>query len=118
METTQKPHLKAIGHRGYVEGVTISSKTTGKPLCNYFGGVRYGLAPPERWRRSQKLPAGYQYGTKERPYKCPDGTGNCPQPTFLNGMPIPWDEDCFQCNIWVPLGTPPKDGMYFRSVIS
>lgn len=21
-----------------------------------------------------------------------------------------WDEDCLQCNIWVPLGTPPPDG--------
>ncbi|BCS27319.1 uncharacterized protein APUU_60367A [Aspergillus puulaauensis] len=110
METTQKPHLKALGDRGYVEGVTISSKTTGKPFCNNFGGIRYGLAPPERWRKAQKLPAGYQYGTKERPYKCPGGTGNCPQPTFLNKTPIPWDEDCFQCSIWVPVGTPPKDG--------
>ncbi|KAL5337526.1 Alpha/Beta hydrolase protein [Aspergillus crustosus] len=24
--------------------------------------------------------------------------------------PSDWDEDCFQCNIWVPLGEPPENG--------
>jgi hypothetical protein len=49
METTRRPHLKSLAHRGKIQGVTISTLSSptshAKDLCHYFGGVRYGLAP-------------------------------------------------------------------------
>lgn len=112
METVQKPYLKSLGPRGYVQGVTISTKSSNTPLCHYFGGLRYALPPPERWRKAQKLPSTYSYGTKRSPYRCPGSTGVCPQSTFMD-LPVAqdWNEDCFQCNIWIPLGEPPRKGV-------
>ncbi|KAL4876163.1 Alpha/Beta hydrolase protein [Aspergillus karnatakaensis] len=109
METFQRPFVTSLGNKGYVKGVTISDSSK-KDLCHYFGGVRYALGPSARWRKAQKLPDTYSYGTKDQPFQCPGTTGTCPQPAFMNLSCSDWDEDCFQCNIWVPLGEPPKDG--------
>jgi carboxylesterase type B len=113
METIQKPYVRSLGPRGYVQGVTISSKFSNRPLCHYFGGIRYALSPSDRWRKAQKLSSAYTYGTKDSPFQCPGSSGVCPQATFMElSATQGWDEDCFQCNVWVPLGEPPKNGAY------
>ncbi|KAL4778287.1 Alpha/Beta hydrolase protein [Aspergillus varians] len=111
METIQNPYLKSLGDRGYVQGCTISTKPPNTSLCHYFGGIRYALPPPERWRKAHKLPPTYSYGTRDRPYLCPGATKSCPQATFFNlSTTDAGTEDCFQCNVWVPLGEPPTNG--------
>lgn len=125
MEVTRRPHTKSLSHRGAITGLTISAKGTtvspGPDLCHYYGGIRYALPPLERWRRARKLPADYAYGSEEAPGKCDGGAGLCPQPGFMN-LSLPnedaWTEDCFQCNVWVPVGEVPGGGwpvmVYFR----
>ncbi|KAL2835716.1 Alpha/Beta hydrolase protein [Aspergillus pseudoustus] len=111
METIQKPYLKSLGPRGYVQGVTISSGSSKNSLCHYFGGIRYALPPSDRWRKAKRLPTTYTYGTKDDPFQCPGSSGVCPQAAFMDlAATEGWDEDCFQCNVWVPLGEPPKNG--------
>ncbi|CAI7579811.1 unnamed protein product [Penicillium crustosum] len=117
METIRRPHVKSLAHRGTIKGVTISTLSSptsqAKDLCHYFGGVRYGLAPAERWRRAQPLPASFTYGSEEVPGCCDGGAGLCPQPGFLNISPEnpgAWNEDCFQCNVWTPIGEAPEGG--------
>ncbi|KAL4944889.1 hypothetical protein BDV06DRAFT_232302 [Aspergillus oleicola] len=111
MQTIQTPYLKSLGPRGYVQGCTISSKQSNNPLCHYFGGIQYALPPPQRWRKARKLPTSYNYGTKDRPFPCPGSTHSCPQATFFNlSSEELGQEDCFQCNVWVPLGEPPEEG--------
>jgi carboxylesterase type B len=71
------------------------------------------LPPAERWRRAQPLPASFSYGSEEEPGRCDGGAGLCPQPGFLNitpENPDAWDEDCFQCNVWTPIGEVPDGG--------
>lgn len=117
METTRRNYLKTLAHRGTIQGVTISTPSTptteAKDLCHYFGGVRYGLAPSQRWRRAQPLPASFIYGSEEEPGCCDGGAGLCPQPGFLHlspENPDSWNEDCFQCNVWTPVGEVPDGG--------
>ncbi|KAJ5128692.1 CAZyme family CE10 [Penicillium atrosanguineum] len=110
METTRRPFTLSLAQRGVIQGSTISA---GSELCHYFGGVRYALPPLQRWRRARKLPSSFTYGSKDAPGVCDGGAGLCPQPGFLDlspEKPEAWDEDCFQCNVWVPTGTPPRDG--------
>lgn len=110
-----------------------------KMLCHYFGNIRYALPPPARWRRARPLPSEWSYGTRERPGLCTGGAGVCPQVGASSastggdgdgkrrrrrGMSV-WrdavkprdgdgeEEDCFRCNVWVPVGSPPERGMYF-----
>ncbi|KAJ6095411.1 CAZyme family CE10 [Penicillium sp. IBT 16267x] len=114
METSRRPYLKDLAHRGVIQGATISP--SGKPnsdFCHYFGGVRYALPPLQRWRRARRLPSTFSYGTQQSPGQCGSGAGLCPQPGFLQFSPEnpdAWTEDCFQCNVWVPTGQPPKGG--------
>ncbi|KAJ5309018.1 hypothetical protein PENANT_c020G00477 [Penicillium antarcticum] len=111
MATTRKT-AKSLGHRGTIQGLTISNDQN-QDLCTYYGGVRYAIKPSERWRRAKPLPKTYTYGTTENPADCTTGAGLCPQPGFLNLSPETpeiWDEDCFQCNVWVPLGDVPEGG--------
>ena len=115
METSRRPYLKYLAHRGVIQGATISTPSGSKPtdLCHYFGGVRYALPPLQRWRKARRLPSNFTYGTKRAPGQCDAGAGLCPQPGFLNLSPeneAVWTEDCFQCNVWVPTGEPPKGG--------
>ncbi|CAG7918575.1 unnamed protein product [Penicillium olsonii] len=112
METT-RPYLKSLAHRGTIQGATISTQYLSQDLCHYFGGVRYGVAPSQRWRRASPIPASFTYGSKDAPGRCDKGAGLCPQPGFLNlspENPDAWNEDCFQCNVWIPLGEPPVEG--------
>ncbi|KAJ6175793.1 hypothetical protein N7485_002707 [Penicillium canescens] len=111
MQTTRKT-TKSLGQRGTIQGLIISNNQN-KDLCTYYGGVRYGLPASERWRRAKPLPDTYTYGTDKNPRDCTTGAGVCPQPGFLNLSPENpdiWDEDCFQCNVWVPMGEPPEGG--------
>ncbi|KAL4808978.1 Alpha/Beta hydrolase protein [Aspergillus unguis] len=111
MEIVEEPYIKSLGERGYIQGSTISARISGSPLCRYFGGLRYALPPPTRWRKAQKLPQTYSYGTIERPFPCPGATNSCPQALFSSPPSTEAaDEDCFQCNVWVPLGEPPATG--------
>ena len=116
MQTTQDPYIKSLSHRGFIQGLTISKPSNNKhnntPLCHYFGGVRYGLAPSQRWRRASPLPDNYSYGTKDQPGRCEGGAGVCPQPAFLGPQDqSAWSEDCFQCNVYVPVGEVPQGGL-------
>ncbi|KAF7589257.1 hypothetical protein BBP40_004553 [Aspergillus hancockii] len=111
MDLSRHPYLKPLAHRGFIQGVTLANKNTNTPLCHYFGGVRYASPPSERWRKAQKLPSSYTYGSKDHPGQCTEKAGVCPQPSFLNlSLEEGWTEDCFQCNVWVPVGDPPRDG--------
>ncbi|KAJ5096106.1 CAZyme family CE10 [Penicillium alfredii] len=118
METTRRPLLKSLAHRGVVQGVTISTRKNrdsreSQDLCHFFGGVRYALPPSQRWRRARPLPASFVYGSRDAPGQCDGGAGLCPQPGFLSIAPeneAAWNEDCFQCNVWVPTGEPPRGG--------
>lgn len=117
MQTTAKPHLHPLPNHGYIQGLTIFSKdasdpANSNPICHFYGGVRYALPPQLRWRKASKLPADYSYGTREEPGRCDGGAGVCPQVGFL-GPPDEscWSEDCFQCNVYVPVGEAPKQGM-------
>ncbi|CAG8090844.1 unnamed protein product [Penicillium salamii] len=113
METTRRPYLRSLAHRGTIQGVTISTASSSQDLCHYFGGLRYGLAPSQRWRRATPIPASFTYGSTDAPGRCDGGAGLCPQPGFLNlspENPDAWNEDCFQCNVWTPLGEPPAGG--------
>ncbi|PYH47428.1 putative carboxylesterase [Aspergillus saccharolyticus JOP 1030-1] len=111
MEYTKQPCLQSLGQHGYIQGVTLHEKATKKPFCHYFGGVRYAHPPPERWRMARKLSPSYSYGSKEQPGPGDGRTGICPQPRFLDAVSEEsWTEDCFQCNIWIPIGDAPKNG--------
>ncbi|KXG53782.1 Carboxylesterase, type B [Penicillium griseofulvum] len=116
METIRRTHIKSLAHRGTIQGMTISTSSSptsqAKDLCHYFGGVRYGLAPAERWRRAQPLPVSFTYGSEEAPGRCDEGAGLCPQPGFRHIAETPdvWNEDCFQCNVWTPVGEAPEGG--------
>ncbi|KAA8649070.1 hypothetical protein EYZ11_003705 [Aspergillus tanneri] len=105
------PCVKSLSHRGFIQGITLFDQSTDTALCHYFGGLRYALPPSRRWRKAQKLPSNFTYGTKDKPCPCTGTSGVCPQPSFLNlSVESIWSEDCFQCNVWVPAGEPPKDG--------
>ncbi|KAE8351904.1 Alpha/Beta hydrolase protein [Aspergillus coremiiformis] len=111
MEPVRHPYRKSLAHRGFVQGVTLTNSTTHAPWCHYFGGLRYALPPSERWRKAQKLPPSYSYGSEHNPGQCDGMVGVCPQPNFPGlSFGVGWTEDCFQCNIWVPVGEPPQDG--------
>ncbi|RAL08956.1 putative carboxylesterase [Aspergillus homomorphus CBS 101889] len=111
MEYTKQPYLQFLAQHGYIQGVTLHDKSTNKPLCRYFGGVRYAHPPLQRWRKARKLSPSYSYGSEHQPGQADGRTGICPQPRFLNVVSEDgWTEDCFQCNIWLPIGEAPKGG--------
>lgn len=109
MDRTSLTHVLRLGQRGYVKGKIISSRSN-KPLCHYYGGVRYALSPTSdrRWKRPQPLPDDFSYGSEKEPGYS-EGAGVCPQPE-VEYEPSEWNEDCLQCNVWVPLGEVPGDG--------
>ncbi|PKX93030.1 putative carboxylesterase [Aspergillus novofumigatus IBT 16806] len=93
------------------ESSVQQTQLTNTPLCRFSGGIRYGLAPSQRWRRTQRLPSDYAYGTRDQPGQCDRLSGVCPQPSFMNvSFRDEWTEDCFQCNVWVHEAEPPKEG--------
>src|ERR1700712_1424823 len=114
METTSSPHLQDLQFRGYIEGFDIKDKKTGKSICQYFGGVPYAVPPTGelRWRQPRELAPCYRYGTRTSPGIFTGKAAMCPQPgKKLSSV----DENCLECNIWVPAGDPPLGGwpVYF-----
>ncbi|KAF2493315.1 paraben-hydrolyzing esterase precursor [Lophium mytilinum] len=112
MAKTSEPYVRDLEFRGFIEGLTF--KSNAQPTCHYFGGVPYALPPvgPFRWRKPRPLPSCYRYGTRANPGRYTGGTALCPQPGFDSDLPdmTLWDEDCLQCNIWMPVGEPPAGG--------
>jgi carboxylesterase type B len=119
----REPTVLSLGPHGYIQGSRLREPTTTTTTSNtrdvekgsdsaylvrYFGGVRYALPPQRRrWGLAQPLPDGYVYGTQTNPGKCEGIVAPCPQ---LNSGGDA-DEDCFQCNVWVPEGEVPEGGM-------
>lgn len=110
---TREPYILDLAHRGSIQGVTILKRKNDKgktaPLCHYFGGVRYALPPTRRWGQARPLPRDYSYGSRSNPGRCDGQAAVCPQPkASFNEQGV--DEDCFQCNVWVPVGRGPDGG--------
>ncbi|QDS68274.1 hypothetical protein FKW77_010638 [Venturia effusa] len=108
------PYPLDLQFRGFIEGSTIKEKSSGRTLCHYFGGIPYALPPigPFRWQRPRPLEPCYRYGTRANPGRYTGAASVCPQPGKPTSL---FDEDCLQCNIWVPHGEAPKRGwpVYF-----
>lgn len=112
MQKATEPYFRDLEFRGFVEGLTYLDKKS-QPLCYYFGGIPYALPPvgPFRWQKPRPLPACYRYGTRANPGRYTGSCSLCPQPQPNDDIDTTmWDEDCLQCNIWVPIGDPPKGG--------
>jgi carboxylesterase type B len=109
METTTSPCPLDLQFRGFIEGSTIKEKSSDRVLCHYFGGIPYALPPigPYRWRMPRPLEPCYRYGTRANPGRYTGVASVCPQPGRESPL---FDEDCLQCNIWIPDGTAPKTG--------
>lgn len=106
-----RPCARDIGALGFIEGLTVTS--SGQPKLHYFGGLPYALPPvgPYRFRRPRQLPPCYRYGTQSNPGRFDGKTACCPQSNRRgNADRSLWDENCLQLNVYVPAGTPPKNG--------
>lgn len=113
MNDNTQPCLRDLEFRGFIEGLTyLDSKSN--QLCHFFGGIPYALPPigPFRWQKPRQIPACYRYGTRANPGRYTGNCTLCPQPTPSDGIDHAfWDEDCLQCNIWIPIGDPPEGGL-------
>lgn len=109
MDATTSPYSLDLQFRGFIEGSTIKEKSTERVLCHYFGGIPYALPPigPYRWQRPRPLEPCYRYGTRANPGRYTGVASVCPQPGRVNPL---FDEDCLQCNIWIPQGVAPEKG--------
>ncbi|MCJ1390356.1 hypothetical protein MMC18_003215 [Xylographa bjoerkii] len=88
----------------YVEGKGfIKGKRYNNTLR--FGGIPFALPLTSvlRWKKAQALPRDYMYGSQEEPTDFTGLSAECPQ----SGKSIT-SEDILQCNVWIPLGPPPK----------
>ncbi|KAL1965949.1 hypothetical protein VTN77DRAFT_5082 [Rasamsonia byssochlamydoides] len=124
MDTIREPYILDLAHRGCIQGVTILQKPDSRtkekatatqqgdavPLCRYFGGLRYALPPTRRWGQARPLPRDYSYGMRENPGRHDGQAAVCPQPGASSEDIDGLDEDCFQCNVWVPVGSRPDGG--------
>lgn len=109
----KETHIYDAGPLGWIEGVTLTEPSSGRPLSHYFGGLPYALPPtgPYRFRQARPLPDRFRYGTKKSPGRYTRGAATCPQPGFRQAPDeSEWDEDCLQLNIHIPAGTPPPSG--------
>lgn len=105
------PYTLSAEKLGVITGLTLSTESN--PAIHYFGGVPYALPPigQHRFRRPRSLPVGYRYGTKANPGSFTGSCALCPQPEWRGNRKEPlWDEDCLHLNIYIPAGTPPKEG--------
>ncbi|KAJ8105168.1 hypothetical protein OPT61_g10344 [Boeremia exigua] len=109
MSKPSRPYVRDVQFRGVVEGITYLDDQS-NPQCHFFGGVPFGLPPVGlfRFQKPRSLPTCYRYGTKSNPGKFTAGCGLCPQVVRKNADEESWDEDCLQCNIWVPIEQPPE----------
>jgi carboxylesterase type B len=114
METVSSPHIQDLQFKGFIEGLLIKEKSTRRPICHYFGAVPYALPPTGeyRWRPPRQLEPCYRYGTRASPGKFTGKATSSPQ---LGKRASPVDENCLECNIWVPAGNAPFGGwpVYF-----
>jgi carboxylesterase type B len=95
--------------KGVLQGSTILDPSTKKARCHQFSRVPYALPPVgrRRWQKPQPLATHYQYGTETLPSLYTKPCSVCPQ---LRMSQAATSEDCLQSNVYVPLGTPPRDG--------
>lgn len=111
MESREEPYISEIKGRGFVKGINILDSETGGPKSYRLGGVPYArpLTNLQRWKRARALPEDFKYGTQESPTDFTGLSAECPQ--YGAPFDIPnMTEDCLQCNIWIPSGTPPRGG--------
>ncbi|KAF1812311.1 putative carboxylesterase [Eremomyces bilateralis CBS 781.70] len=104
------PHLLHLQSHGFIRGHLLTSPTTHRPLCTYYGGVPYALPPTGefRWQVPRALPPCYAYGTRNAPGEFTEGCGVCPQVGGEGEQEQ--EEDCLGCNVWVPVGEAPVGG--------
>lgn len=123
MESREELYVSEINGRGCVKGITIIDSETSRPKCHRLGGVPYArpLTKAQRWKRARALPKDFKYGKPENPTDFTGLSAECPQ----SGAPFEtphMKEDCLQCNIWTPAGTPPDGGwpvwIYIRTLSS
>lgn len=94
----------------------MSDKPKGLIECYRYGGVPYALSPvgERRWKRPQRLPEGYSYGSVDKPGDFTGLSAVCPQrglsTSKRNTNRGQVSEDCLQSNIWIPVGRPPQKG--------
>jgi hypothetical protein len=107
----RQPQMKVtIDGRGVLQGTTLLEAGTRKQKCHRFSSIPYALPPTgkRRWIKPQPLPGSFSYGTKKIPGNFTQSSSPCPQ--LANFGVKSSNEDCLQCNIWVPTGKPPKRG--------
>lgn len=110
--------------KGSLKGVQLTSED-GKLIYLRYTKVPYAKPPlgPLRWRRPQPLPQDWTFNTaSDQPGDYVQFGPVCPQPVYdhkkatldnPDAAPLAahiQDEDCLFVNIFVPAGTPPKDG--------
>lgn len=111
-ETANDTILLNLGDHGYIQGGKIREQEGDDGnivLAHYFGGVRYAFPPSQRWGMAQRLPFDYSYGSETKPGKCERRAVTCPQP-FMGDQEV--GDDCFECNVWMPVGECPDGGMF------
>lgn len=113
MTKLSRPYYIDLQFRGHIEGLTYLDQDS-NPQCHFFGGVPFALPPlgPFKFQKPRALPTCYRYGSKRNPARFTGGCGLCPQPGASEQAASDWDEDCLQSNIWVPVGSPPPEGIY------
>ncbi|KAF2674848.1 paraben-hydrolyzing esterase precursor [Microthyrium microscopicum] len=113
-ETVAEAYVQDLDFKGFIQGLTIKDKNSGKPLCRYFGGIPYAQPPTgeHRWQKPRELAPCYRYGTRADPAPFAGKSSVCPQ---LAKKIAAFDENCLQCNVWVPSGEQPPQGwpVYF-----
>lgn len=107
----EESHIFDAGALGWLEGLSLSDPSNGRTVCTYFGGIPYSLLPVERFRRAQKLPEHFRFGSRDNPGQYASSARVCPQPGWL-GPPDQtlWDENCLQLNMYIPSGEAPQFG--------
>ncbi|KAK4503858.1 hypothetical protein PRZ48_004773 [Zasmidium cellare] len=111
-QLNREAYTVEAGPLGWLEGITLTTES-GSTKLHYFGGIPYALPPvgPYRFRQSRRLPDHFRYGTKAAPGRFTAKTAVCPQPGWLGPVnETNWDENCTQLNIYIPPGTPPREG--------
>lgn len=105
---SSKSYTLPLSFRGYAQGRTYHDSSTGHPQCHFFGGIPYAL-PAQRFQRAKPLPPCYRYGTQAQPGVFEGACSVCPQPAAGPGKEDQaGEEDCLQCNVWVPTGEAPE----------
>lgn len=107
MNPKTEAHLH-LTSRGPIKGTRMLSPEN-RPKCLRFGGIPYALPldSTQRWRRAQPLPADFLHGSEANPADYSGLANEAPQNDVLASR---MDEDCLQCNVWVPVSERPVGG--------